>query len=79
MGDFPGASPYRGYSPLDHMKAYNDYDVDYAHRLYNEVQEPRKTLHEFTVERDGVTVVVFNTKVVVVHENGDVQEFARAA
>jgi hypothetical protein len=73
MGDFPGASPY------DQMRAYNDYDVDYAHRLYKEVQEPRKTLHEFTAEQDGTTVIVFNTKIVIVKENGVVQEFARAA
>jgi hypothetical protein len=73
MGNFPGAGPY------DQMRVYQEHDVAETVRLYDEVNDPRKTLHEFTVERDGVTVVVFNTKVVIVHENGDVQEFARAA
>ena len=46
-------------------------------RLYREQSDPRKTLHEFTGEQDGTTVVVFNTKVVIVQPNGSVQEFAR--
>jgi len=68
----------RAWSPYDHMRQYRDNDVAESWRLWTEVNEPRKTLHESTMEQDGVTVIVFNTKIVIVHANGTVQEFARA-
>lgn len=76
--DYDDNRPWgRGWSALDHMRMYAKADVDENARLYREHFEPRKTLHEFTGEQDGTTVIVFNTKVVVVKENGTVQEFAR--
>jgi len=70
----------RPYSPYDHMLAYQERDVNETKRLYDEVfkVDERKTLHEYTVESNGITVVIFNTKVVVVMANGTVEEFARA-
>jgi len=68
----------RAWSPYDHMQMYRNRDLAETQRLYAEAFEPRKTLHESTMEKDGVTVIVFNTKIVIVHENGTVQEFARA-
>ena len=73
MGDFD-----RAYSPYDHTRAYQEHDVSEARRLFDEKFYAPETLHEFTVENNGVTVVVFNTKVVLVQENGTVEEFARA-
>lgn len=66
------------WSALDHMRQYAEADVAETARLYRERSDPRKTLHEFTGEKDGTTVIVFNTKVVIVQANGTVQEFARA-
>jgi hypothetical protein len=62
------------------MRAYQERDVNETRRLYDEVFkiDERKTLHEFTAESNGITVVIFNTKVVVVMANGTVQEFARS-
>lgn len=73
----------RGWSALDHIRQYAEYDVAETQRLADHMKryrdfEPRKTLHEYTLSQDGTTVVVFNTKVVIVQANGTVQEFARA-
>jgi hypothetical protein len=67
----------RGYSPLDHMKAYLDHDVSETTRLYEEAFGLPATEHEYTSEQNGNTVIVFNTKVVIVTESGDVREYAR--
>lgn len=74
MADYPYG---RYYSPLDHMKAYVQSDVDETQRLYEEAFNLPATKHEYTSEQNGNTVVVFNTKVVIITETGDVREYAR--
>lgn len=75
----------RGYSPFDQIRRYAEYDQAETQRLYEETfpayEEAfpaSKTVHEYTSEQDGNTVIVFNKKVVIVTASGDVREYARA-
>lgn len=79
MGDNWRSDHYVGFGdPMERMRAYQQNDIAETEKLYEFADEPRKTLHEFTSEKNGFTIVVFNTKIVVVKENGVVEEFARA-
>ena len=73
MGDFPGASPY------DQMRAHQQRELVATQKLRDEVLTPRETVHEFTAESNGITVVIFNTKVMLIHKNGEMHEFPRPA